>query len=281
MGIGTGGLIAGGIGAIGSITGSAIQANASGNAADEQAQSADKALGFNQQVFNTNQANIAPYLSQGSTSAAQLLAAIQNGTFGPGSTPAFQAPTAAQVQQTPGYEFELQQGNQGVLNNAAALGLSGSGGTAKALAQYDTGLASTTYNNSYNQALQAYQANLANQSQQFQQLLAPVQLGESAAVGAGSLNNASANTAANLTTQIGNAQAAGTVGVANAINSGISGATGSLNNGILFNQLFGGANPPPLNPSSSLNPNVGANLANGEFNNIGNPGVYAVPGGGS
>ena len=78
MGLGTGGIIAltAGLGAAGSIASAAIGANASGNAADQQANSADKALAFQESTQATNQANYAPYLAAGSTSINKLMTEI-------------------------------------------------------------------------------------------------------------------------------------------------------------------------------------------------------------
>lgn len=111
-------------------------------------------------ALDSTNAAYSPYLaagSQGITSLASQLA--------PGGdlTTQFSAPTAAQAEATPGYQFQLSQGEQGI-NRAAAAGGSapGSGGTEAALSQYNQGLAATNYNNVYNQALTTFQTNHAN-----------------------------------------------------------------------------------------------------------------------
>src|ERR1035438_109307 len=63
------------------------------------------------------------------------------------------------LQNPPGYQFQLQQGNRGVSAGRAAAGLSGSGAAAKALGTFDQGLAGTTYNQQYQNALSGYQTN--------------------------------------------------------------------------------------------------------------------------
>ena len=71
--------------------------------------------------------------------------------------------TSSQLQSlenTPGYQFTLQQGEQGVQRSAAANGTLLTGGTLKALAGYDAGLASQTYQNAVNNALGLYQTGL-------------------------------------------------------------------------------------------------------------------------
>lgn len=266
-------LILGGLGAAGAIGGSAINASASQTAASEETQEAQQALEFQEQVFGTNQQNIAPYLASGGTSASALMQAISNGTFGPGSVPAFQAPTAAQAEQTPGYQFNLSQGIAAIDEGAAARGGLNTGGTLKAEQNYGAGLASNTYQQTYNNALSAYQQQLATQQQAYTQLLQPAELGESAAVGAGSLNNQAAANAGSIMTQIGNAQAAGTVGTANAITGGINSGISSASNAYLYNQFLnggGGQNNNPVGPTTGpanpggfyapIDPNVAGGL---------------------
>ncbi|CAB4120945.1 hypothetical protein UFOVP1_47 [uncultured Caudovirales phage] len=62
------------------------------------------------------------------------------------------------LQNTPGYQFSLQQGNNAVLASAAANGMLGSGNTLAAADQYSQGLAQQTYQNSVTNAQNAYDA---------------------------------------------------------------------------------------------------------------------------
>lgn len=204
MGLGTGATAAiiGGIGAAGSVASSAIGAHAAGSAADKQR--------------SANQ----PYTDAGYADLAKLQEGLNNGTFGPGSIPAFKAPTLDEARNTPGYQFALEQGNKGILQGSAAMGGAISGGTLKSLAQYDTGLADTTYGDVFSRAMQTYQASLQGQNQAYQQLLTPTELGQSSAV----------NT--------GNAGAAGDVGTANAVNSGIGGLTSTIQQSSLLSLLL-------------------------------------------
>jgi hypothetical protein len=73
----------------------------------------------------------------------------------------FTAPTAAQAAATPGYQFQLQQGLKALNNNAATSGMLQSGANQKANLQYAEGLASTNYQNVYNNSLAAFNANQA------------------------------------------------------------------------------------------------------------------------
>lgn len=242
--------IALGIGALaGGLTQGVLGANAAGKAANQQATAAQNALGFQQQVYADQKANQAPYLAAGTQSLGELMKAIQGGQFGPGSLGAvpnapgeFNAPTLEDARNSPGYQFAAQQGSKGILQGAAAAGGNLSGGTLKALGQYNSNLADSTYGNVFSRALQGYNANLSDysaklsgyqtaqsaQQQQFNQLYAPAALGEGSVV---SLNNTGTQAAQNiggLMTDVGRAQAAGTVGSANAINSAIGGTINSI-----------------------------------------------------
>ncbi len=213
-------VVSGLLGAAGSIGSSIVGAVASGNAS-----AAQQAAAANAEKLN------APWVTAGTQSVGQLMQGFQNGTFGPGSIPPFTAPTAAEAAATPGYQFTQQQGERGVLAGAGANGQSLGGGTLKALDQYNTGLANSTYNDVFNRALTGYNAQLTGQQQSFNQLLGVSNQGESAA-----------NNVGNLMTQAGNAQAAGIVGQANAINSGITGTTSDISQAILLNKILGGQN---------------------------------------
>jgi hypothetical protein len=75
--------------------------------------------------------------------------------------------TAAQYQQSPGYQFELQQG-LGAIQNAAVPGQGSiSGNTLKALQTYGTGLANQDFQQAYNNYTQNYQNQYNANNNQF------------------------------------------------------------------------------------------------------------------
>lgn len=253
---------------IGSIVGSGVQAHAASTAADQQAQSAREGLQFQEQVYGDQKQNEAPFVQAGQTSIQELMKQLQNGTFGPNSIAApasFKAPTLADAQQTPGYQFQLKQGLQAIDQGAAARGGLNSGATQQSEQQYGSNLADTTYGNIFNQALSTYnaglsdyQAKLAGQSQAFNQLAAPAGIGQTAAGQINQVGSSTAGNVGNLLTQIGNSQAAGTVGTANAINGGISGVTNAGTQSYLLSQLFpqqsfnwNNVDPSKLNPGTT------------------------------
>lgn len=106
-------------------------------------------------------------------------------------------------QATPGFQFQLQQGNNSINALAGARGGLNSGRTLQDLATFNQGLANQEYGNFLNR------------------LTGMAQGGQAAA---GAQANAATNAAAGVSNaygNIGNARAAGAIGVGNAINSGI------------------------------------------------------------
>jgi hypothetical protein len=220
------------------VASSLIGASASKTAAGQQATSDQNAINFDQGVFNTQQANLKPYMTAGNTALSSLMTGFSDGTFGPGSIPAFTAPTAAQAEATPGYQFNLQQGLKSVDEGAAARGGLQTGGTIKAEQNYGAGLASSTYEQTFNNALSQYQAALTGQSQNYNELAGVADIGLGAATGVNQAGTAAATNISGLMTGQGNAAAAGTIGSASAIAGGISSATGNTGTDLLLSQLL-------------------------------------------
>lgn len=237
------------IGAGGSLLGGLFGSSSASKAADQQAKSAQQALDFQKQVFGQQQQNQQPFLDAGTSSLSKLMQQISNGTYG--SNAAFQAPTAEQARATPGYQFSQAEGSKAIERGQAAAGGAFSGGTLKALDQYNTGLADNTYQQTFQNAMSGYQANLQNQAQQYGQLFAPAQLGENAVSSINNTGTQVAQNVGNLMTQQGNAQAAGTVGSANSLIGGLTGATNSISQGLTLGKLLGGGGA--SNPSWMTN----------------------------
>ena len=212
------------------------QAGAANNAANLQAQEAQNALDFQKQQYATQQQEAQPWIQAGQGAIGQLSQIAQN--YNPTANQ-FQAPTAAQAAATPGYQFQFQQGENALQNSAAAAGGLTTGATGAALEQYGQGLASTDYQQVYNNAFQQYQQNYAQQLNQFNQLasvsgLGQVATGQSAQAGQAAANNVgniSLTSGAQQGHQINNAAAAnasGYVGAGNAAASGINGVSQAL-----------------------------------------------------
>ena len=125
------------------IIGGAVVSGAATVASGSMAASATKdasnaAISEQQQALTSQQAIAQPYTALGTSAMPQYEALLG---IGPGAN---SATTLAALQNTPGYQFTQQQGQQGILNAASASGGVG-GNTLAALDQYNTGLADQTY----------------------------------------------------------------------------------------------------------------------------------------
>lgn len=230
-----------------SIFGGLMGKHAASTAAQQQADAGGKAIDFEKSVYDQELQNFSdyksaqqPYLNLGSTSIAQLMKGIGDGTFG--STADFKAPTLEEARATPGYQFAQEQGSKGILQAQAAFGGAGGGGTAKALQGFETNLADSTYNSVFNRNLQTYQTNLQKNAQDFSELFQPAQLGEGALNNIGQLGSTVGQGPAahisDLFTQVGNANAAGTIGGNNALTGGFTGAATGISDAVLLGQLM-------------------------------------------
>lgn len=196
-----------------------IGALASTSAANTQANAEKSAANTMEQQYQQTRSDLLPYNTAGQSATGSLEA-----------TPAFSfSPTEAQLQATPGYQFTLDQGLKSVQNSNAARGLGVSGAAEKGAAAYATGLADTTYQNQFQNALNSYQTNVSK----LQNL---ANTGENAAAQTGAFGTTTAGDIGSTAVGAANATAAGTVGAANAISGGING----LSSAYLTNQFLGG-----------------------------------------
>ena len=173
------GAATGGIGGL--INGS--PSSAANNATNAQISAAQNATQLQGTVYNQQQANLAPYMAaggQGLNAYQQALGLQPGGTGGINATG---------FQGSPGYQWQLQQGQQAIQNTAAAKGGVASGNTLKALTSYGQGLANQDWYNYLNQL-----SGLAGS-------------GQNAAVNLGAAGQNYATAAGNNSLAIGNAQA--------------------------------------------------------------------------
>lgn len=221
-----------GVGALAGIGGAMISANATNNAAQTQANSATQAQQLQYQEWEQQQQNQAPWLQAGQSALSQM----QN--------PAFQQNfTAADFQQDPGYQFDLQQGQLALQRSAAAQGGLQSGGTMKGLAQYTQGMASNEYQNAYNRFQQ-------NKTTNFNQLASIAGLGQTANGQLGQAGQNYANNAANIAMSGANAQGAAQIAQGNIWGNALSGlgntvsqgANNYMTNQMMNNMMGGGGN---------------------------------------
>ena len=229
--------------------------------------SKDKANTVLNDVYQQQLGYLSPYQTAGTTALNSL-----------SSMNPYTLPTAEEVEKTPGYQFTLAQGMKALQQAAAARGAVGSSGTLKSLGQFNTGLASTYYQNAVSNSLAAYGTNfnrlnsLANygQNANAQAINAGTNYGNqtsandmNAGLFQGNTTNRAAEFGANLgmegakargdfITQGSNAQAAGVMGSGNAW-------TGALNNigniaGNFGGYLASGGEGSSFRPYNSANP---------------------------
>lgn len=220
-----------------SIAGGILKGHAAGDAANVQSQAAKAAQDLelkNQQAAiasqntatSTNQANEQPYQEVGSTSANNLRNLVSTG---------FTAPTLAEAEQNPGYEFALESGTNALDKSAAARGDVFTGTQGEALQKFGQDLGTTNYQQVYNNALSNYMTN-------YQTLLGATNVGQTAVGEMGQLGQEGAQNlgyvdltgGAQQAQQINNAAAArasGYIGTANAyanMSQGIANAANPL-----------------------------------------------------
>lgn len=149
-------------------------------------------------------------------------------------------PTMQELENTPGYQFTLNQGLRAAQNAATSMGLGQSGPAIAGAADYASGLASQTYQ-------QQFQNYWANNMNLFSMLFNQAQLGQASAAGAASAGLGTAQAASNALLGGANATAAGKIGAANAAAGGL-GQIGSLAMlyGMQNNNLFGSPSPPAV-----------------------------------
>jgi hypothetical protein len=168
-------IIGAGIGALGSLFGSRQQASAARDAADMQ-----------WRQYAQQREDMMPWLEQGRNALAMLAPQV-----------------AAPFQVTPGYQWNLAEGQRAINANMAARGLLDSTARGRALARYSQGLAAQEYNNYLNR------------------LAALAGVGQTAAGNLGMAGAGAAGAAGQALTHAGGAAGAGTVGAFNALARGL------------------------------------------------------------
>jgi hypothetical protein len=211
--------------------GAGAQIYGASKAAGTQTQLGAAALAQQQSMFNTAQGALQPFISGGQAALPQLL-----GLEGAG--PQGSAAIQNTLENLPGYQFSLTQGQRATTNALSAMGLGTSGPLARGLDQYTQGFAQNTFF-PYLQALQ----NTAS-------------MGSGAAGTLGGQAVATGQSMGNTLAGIGNANAAATMTGANAIGN----LAGSVPNALLMSRLLG------TNSTNTLDTQT-TNLVNNYANN--------------
>lgn len=220
----------------GSLLSGVLGSGAASDAASTQAAAADRAAASAKAQYDQTRTDLAPYRAYGTTAGNDLMARL------PGLSATFN-PSGADLENTPGYKFTLDQGLKAVQNGATAKGLGVSGAAMKGATDYATGLADKTY-------LDQFNVDQTNKNNAFNKLLQVTGVGANAANQTGQFGANATQSANNFATTGAAATAAGTVGGANAINNGITSGINNYNQYGLINRLLpnaqngGGASAP-------------------------------------
>lgn len=188
----------------GALVGAGATIYASGKASDAQRDAANTAASTSMGQYNQTRADLLPYNTAGQDALKQL----QDANY-------YADPIVmnqAELEKTPGYQFNLTQGLKAVQNAAAARGLGVSGAALKGASAFATSLADNTYQNQFNNA------NI-NKTNAYNRLQTIVSGGQNAAAQTGNAGTAAANTAVAAQIGAGNAAAAGWNAAGGAINN--------------------------------------------------------------
>lgn len=204
---------------------------------------------------NQARSDLAPYNQTGLSANQLLQEQLQylNGQYGlaqylndPGYTPMVNS--LEELQATPGYQFQLEQGQQSVNNSAAAKGSLLSGATMKEMNRFGQGLASTSFQQAWDRAQTAYQNAFARDNTQKQRIASTLSgiagQGQNAATAMGNdsmnaatgisniygnlgrdtaaINQQQGQIAANQATNVANANTKGLSNINSAVQGGLS-----------------------------------------------------------
>jgi hypothetical protein len=216
-------------------------AKASKQAAEMQVEAQQSAISEQRSQFDAIQELLRPYVEAGNPDLTQPY--IQ---AGPGALQGMQGlaglrgnaeqqAAIEQIKQSAQYQELARQGEQGILQNAAATGGLRGGNVQAALSQFRPALLNQLIESQYGKL-----AGLTSLGATSSGNL--LQLGQAAAAGTAAAGQQSAQNIGNLMVGQGQAQAAGIVGAAQAKAQGLSSAIGSLSGGFQNQMLFSALN---------------------------------------
>lgn len=187
-----------------------VQSKAAKKASGQQAAAADKGIAEQQRQFDALQVLMKPYVTTGATALGQQAALI-----GAGGAEAQQAAINA-LQQGPEFSALTRQGEEAILQSAAATGGLRGGNVQGALAQFRPQVLSSLI------------------EQQYNRLGGLSTMGQNAAVGVGTAGMQTGTNISNLLAQQGAAQAGGTLASGQAWGNALGSVAGGLGRGMAY-----------------------------------------------
>ena len=230
------------IGAGGAIIGSSIGASAAEDAAKMQSDAAAKQIALQKEIFDTQNAQQAPYRGAGYNSLNTIGSLLpgeyqqydaQGNPIGTGSGSGYLTKEFTNLDLnnylSPNYAFNLEQGQGGVRNLANSAGGLIGGNAIKGIQDYTMNFAGNSYTDAFNK-FQTQRSNIYNT------LAGIAGIGQTGQTASNNLATNYGTNTANLATGSAASSAAGRVGAANAISGGIQNATNMYNLSSLLNQ---------------------------------------------
>lgn len=212
------------------------QRKASQAATDATVQANRENIAFQKELFEQQRQDIAPWRDIGVQALQSLQRGLESGQFEPGSF-------KFNFEADPGYQFRLQEGQKAMDRSAAARGNLLSGGQAKALTQYNQGMASQEYGNAFNRAMQQHSVESARKGDQFNRLATMAGVGQTASQQMQAAGNVYGQQVGQGTLNMGNALANNALNKGN-IQANLMGAYGNIANNAMGNaltwKLYGG-----------------------------------------
>jgi len=188
------------------------------SAAGKQADAAGEAGRLSQAQYNQTRADLTPYREAGNVALSDLQ----------GRMPELLQPFGReQFQESPAYQFNLEQGTKAIEKAAAKRGTYYAPATLQDIGKYSQGVASNEFQNAFGN----YQTNMGNI---WNRLYGLTGMGQSAANQTGAFGAAATGQQGGYMTDAGAARAAGTVGAANAF----TGAVGDYQNQQMLNNIL-------------------------------------------
>lgn len=202
------------VSAVGNVVGGVIGKNAATSAGRQEKAYTNAANQKLTDYYDTATSKLDPYANLGKQGTDELSARL----------PELTKPITmdqATLEATPGYQFTKDQGLRATQNAAAARGLGVSGAALKGAANYASGLADSTYQNQFNNAV-------TNQNNIYNRLAGVTGLGESAAKTQGDYAQTTGNELSNNLTGLGNAIAGSKLAAGKALGAGVQGGFNTL-----------------------------------------------------
>jgi hypothetical protein len=210
---------------------------------NKQAKTAAQASKNQMDMYFQGRSDLSPWMDTGARARYQL----EQQTLGP-NAPLMQGLDQFNFEQSPSYQWQLQQGQQAIDKAANARGNFYAPQTLQDLGKFQQGLAGTDFNNAYQRYVQQQNLQQGSQQQRYNMLSNMSASGQNAAAGLGGLGSNAASNAGNFGMQGANAQAQGYMGVANSLAGGAMGLAG-------YNQYLQGMNAPSYGGGFNTAPN--------------------------